>query len=287
MMSLDKRRAFAIGVITIGLVMGLTIAPAGFVLRSASAQAVEVSTEEAEDGMLVTIEYTKDQIADFVEEAASDSDDQDIEDKITDVAEEVADDENTREEIQDALDEAINVTDGASRIVMESITIDDVAEAATLETVVNFVAENNSDVLEDAISLISDAMVESITDPEAETGDLVDDAADGITDIIDDGLSQQEVEDILDDLDEDDVIDAIDNEDVDIRNEILLISNTIAVHGAVDETTGTTSTNSSIEQSSIDRLSALENRVAALETSGGGSNLTTFEEELGLGNSTQ
>ena len=224
-----RKEQVAIALVASGLVIGMALAP-GLAFRSAYAQ-MRVSEEEASDGLAIVVRFIKDQIADYVEEVAEDSNDEDLEDQVTDVAEEVSDDDDGRDELEEALDEAVNGTIGANETEIASITTDELAEAAVMEAVVNELAENNSGVMEDAVSEVSDAMVESLTDPSADIRDLLDDSTDEITSIIENGISESEVEQVLEDLDENDVIDAIEDGDIDLQDEVLVVSDTFTIFG--------------------------------------------------------
>lgn len=232
------KNQLALVMVAAGLVLGLGIVPA-LTLQSAYAQ-TRVSEEEASDGLAIVIRYIKDQIAEYVDDVAEDADDEDLEDQITDVAEEVVDNNDGRDELEEALDEAVNGTTGANETAIASITTDDLAEAATMEAVVNELAENNSAVMEDAVAEVADAMVEALTDPEADIQDLLEDATDEISSIIEDGITENEVEEVLEDLDEDDVINAIEDGDIELQDEILVISETITVHAEDVDTTNNT-----------------------------------------------
>jgi membrane-associated HD superfamily phosphohydrolase len=259
---MKSHKVAALSFLAAFIASGLGVAPV--LLQSTYAQTTEVTTEQGEDSVKIIVRYIKDQIAERVNDA--DLDDEDLEDAIQETAEDVADDDDASEDIQDALDDAINRSSGSNATALRSMTVEDVAEAATMEAVVNDLAENNTSVVEDAAMAIMDSIVESIVDPDADLQDLAEDAADEVADIIEDGISDEEVEEALDDLDDQDVIDAIESDEIDLVDEILVIAEGITVHG--DDDNGDTNINfeETTEDSVIDRLTALENQLSQQES---------------------
>lgn len=257
---MKSHKIAALSVMAAFIVGGLGVAPAW--LQGVSAQTTQITDEQGEDSIQVVVRYIKDQIAERINDA--DLDDEDLEDAIQNTAEDVADDDDARDDIQDEIDDARNMSD-SNQTALASVTVDEVAEAATMEFVINDLAENNTSVIEDAVGAITDAMVESIVDPGADLQDLAENAADDVKDIIEEGITDEEVESALDDLDDQDVIDAISSNDIDIAEEILVIADGITIQDDGDNGTNITFEKTN-EDSVLDRLTALENKLSQQES---------------------
>jgi hypothetical protein len=230
------------------LAMGILIVAPFASPAAVYAQVSSSSSNGIENGLTLIVDKIREEIADLVEDA---NDDDDTEDDYNDLVEEVADDEDVEQDIQDSLDDVRTVIEGTldndaqevadvltefteNEIVVEpedlpdditsdsvaaaidSISTEEVAEELTIAAITDEVLGNNTGLVDEVQAITNDFISESLSQPDADLSELVEDVQDDIEDAVDEHVDEDEVADVISDLSEDDIIDAVDNDDVNV-----------------------------------------------------------------------